>query len=462
MKRFGTGYLGAGTALMCFSLASVAMAQQVSPPGRPTQQELQEIQSTYIVRFGASVDSSEVEGRANAIAARFNGQVKYTYNTALNGFAIRMSEQALINMARSTGLGIVSITRDAPVSAYAPKGDRGKPPPKEKGGGGGGGGSCPETLGWNIPRVTTMVQSGTSDNPPCTVSGGTQMDYSGSSLRVCVIDTGVSPHPDLNVDPDNLGRNYTNDKGGAEDLNGHGSHVAGIIGAIANNDQGVVGVAPGIPVIPIKVLNRRGSGSFSGVIKGVDYAASISCDIANMSLGGETSSTSLDDAVKGARDTGVVFALAAGNSLEDIVTHTPARASTSGNDNIFTIASFGQSGGNDVWSYFSNYDLTYGVATLPDASGMVDFALPGGSIESTWKDGGYNTISGTSMASPHMAGLLVRLFAGSPSANPVNCPDGTCTASRIANTGFAADGTVTRIDYYTKDPEETYPVAADK
>lgn len=461
MKRFCLGCSCAGAALMCFSLAGTALSQDISPPGRPTQQELQEIQSTYIVRFGAPVDSSQVEGRANAIAARFNGQIKYTYNTALNGFAIRMSEQALRNLARSTGLGIVSITRDAPVSAYAPKGDRGKPPPKDNGGGGGGG-SCPETLGWNIPRITTMVQSGTSDNPPCTVSGSTQMDYSGYALRVCVIDTGVSPHPDLNVDPYNLGRNYTNDKGGSEDLNGHGSHVAGIIGAIANNDQGVVGVAPGIPVIPIKVLNRRGSGSFSGVIKGVDYAASIGCDIANMSLGGETSSTSLDDAVKGARDVGVVFALAAGNSLADIVTHSPARASTSDNDNIFTIASFGQSAGNDVWSYFSNYDLTYGVAKLPDASGMVDFALPGGSIESTWKDDGYNTISGTSMASPHMAGLLVRLFTGTPSANPANCPDKSCTPARIANTGFTPDGTVTRIDYYTKDPEESYPVAADK
>lgn len=436
MKRFGFGCLGAGSALFCLALAGTASAQQVSPPGRPTAEELREIHSTYIVQFDSSVDSSEVEGRANAIAARFNGLVTHTYDTALKGFAIRMNERALANMVRATGLRIISVSRDAPVSAYAPGGKKGKPANK-----GGGGGSCAETLGWDVKRITTMTQSGPKASPACEIGGSATLDYSGTSLKVCVIDTGVSPHEDLNVDPA-LGANFSNDKGGTEDLNGHGSHVAGTIGAISNG-LGVVGVAPGTPIIPIKVLNRRGSGSFAGVIDGVDHAAFIGCDVANMSLGGETTSTALDTAVKGARDTGVIFTLAAGNSAEDIATHTPARASTSGTDNIFTIASFGDDGGSGLWSYFSNYDLD------PAVRGMVDFVLPGGAIKSTWKDNSYNTISGTSMAAPHAAGLLVRLIEQGGTGNT------------IANADFDNGGSVQRIDYYTKAPSESYPVAAD-
>lgn len=437
MKRYGLGYLGAGAALICFSMAGAALAQDISPPGRPTQQELQEIRSTYIVQFSASVSPSEVAGRANAIAARFNGVVTNTYDTALKGFAIRMNDRALTNMIRTTGLDIISVSRDAPVTAYAPGGKKGKPTKP------GGGGSCGETLGWDIKRITTMTQNSYGKNDPdsCNVVSSASLDYSGSGLKVCVIDTGVSPHEDLNVDA-TLGQNFSNDKGGTEDLNGHGSHVAGTIGAKANNDIGVVGVAPGAVIIPIKVLNRRGSGSFAGVIDGVDHAAKIGCDIANMSLGGETPSTALDDAVKGARSAGVIFTLAAGNSAEDVATHTPARASDGPDDNIFTIASFGQdSAGADLWSYFSNYDAG------PTKAGFVDFVLPGGAIKSTWLDDGYNTISGTSMAAPHMAGLLVRL--------------GAAAKGDVSNAAFDAGGSVQRIDYYTKIPSESYNVASD-
>jgi subtilisin family serine protease len=175
-----------------------------------------------------------------------------------------------------------------------------------------------------------------------------------------------------------------------DDLNGHGSHVSGTIAA-KDNTIGVIGVAPGAPVVAVRVLDRRGSGSNSGVIAGVDYVAQNgrAGDVANMSLGGSVS-TALDTAVVNAAATGVRFALAAGNESDDANNHSPARAN---GNNIYTVSAFAQ---GDKWASFSNY-----------GNPPVDYAEPGVSIKSTWKDGGYNTISGTSMATPHLAGLLL-------------------------------------------------------
>lgn len=456
MKRYGLGFVGAGAALVCFSMAGVALAQDISPPGLLTAQERQEINSTYIVQFSPFVGSSEVEGRANAIAARFNGQVKHVYTTVLRGFSIRMGEQALTRMIRTRGLDIASVSRDAAVWAVAnPGAAKGGPPadkgPKNGGGGGGGSASCGESLGWDILRVTDMTQNAPIGDGKCDIMQGTTIigdevnDYSKSLLRVCVVDTGVSQHDDINVVVGTSAANFSNDKDsdGTNDLNGHGSHVAGTIGAIAGNGIGVVGVAPGVKIIPIKVLNRRGSGSLSGVIAGVNYAAGdpggpTRCDIANLSLGASSNTTALDSAVQDAAVAGVKFALAAGNSAANIAGYTPARASTSDTDEIFTIASFGQV---DTWSYFSNYD--------GPGAGQVDFILPGQDITSTWKDNSYNTISGTSMAAPHMAGLLVRYLTAHPGAS-------------VENADIDRDVEIQRKDYYTGDMSEKYWVAVDK
>ena len=204
-----------------------------------------------------------------------------------------------------------------------------------------------------------------------------------------VIDSGVqADHPDLNVNAA-LGANFSSDSS-SDDFSGHGTHVAGTIAAI-NNSIGVVGVAPGTEIVAVKVLNRRGSGTISGVIAGVDYAASIAQngDVANMSLGGGFSQA-LNDAVVAAASTGLKFTLAAGNESTSATTKSPASANGA---NIYTISSFAN---GDVWSSFSNF-----------GNPPVDFAEPGSSIYSTYKGGGYATLSGTSMAAPHAAGLLL-------------------------------------------------------
>ncbi|MGY5847806.1 S8 family serine peptidase [Salegentibacter sp. HM20] len=226
-----------------------------------------------------------------------------------------------------------------------------------------------------------------------------------------MIDSGIDlDHADLNVDASRGFNAFTSGKDGrsADDGNGHGTHVAGTIAAI-NNDIGVIGVAPGATVIPVKVLDSRGSGSYSGVIAGVDHVAAYgnSGDVANMSLGGPTSDA-LDQAVLSASQQGIKFVLAAGNESSDANNSSPARVNGS---NIYTISAMDS---NDNWASFSNY-----------GNPPVDYAAPGVAVKSTWKSGGYNTISGTSMAAPHAAGVLLLGNAstdgtvnGDPDGNP--------------------------------------------
>jgi len=216
-----------------------------------------------------------------------------------------------------------------------------------------------------------------------------------STHTAFVIDSGIDlDHPDLNVD---AGRSVSYVGGGPDDKNGHGSHVSGTIAAKANG-IGVVGVSPGTTLVAVRVLGPSGSGSTSGVIKGVDYvgANGRAGDVANMSLGGGVSDA-LDNAViAAAAKNGVQFTLAAGNESSDANGHSPARAGgRSTSDTVYTVSAFGQT--NDQFASFSNY-----------GNPPIEWAEPGVSIYSTYKNGGYATLSGTSMAAPHLAGILVQ------------------------------------------------------
>lgn len=222
---------------------------------------------------------------------------------------------------------------------------------------------------------------------------GGPVDMSGSSKRAWVIDTGIdTDHPDLNVDVARTREFVTSGRGrnSVEDGNGHGTHVAGTIGA-RNNDFGVVGVAAGVRVVGVKVLADGGSGSTSDIVAGCNYVANNGAvgDVANLSLGGGTS-TSLDNAVKAIAAKGIFTCVAAGNSGANANNSSPARANAA---NLFTVSAFGQ---GNVFASFSNF-----------GNPPVDIAEPGVSILSTYKSGQYATLSGTSMASPHAAGILL-------------------------------------------------------
>lgn len=213
-------------------------------------------------------------------------------------------------------------------------------------------------------------------------------NYSGGSRWAWVLDTGIDlDHPDLNVST-SWSKTYVG--GTADDQNGHGTHVAGTIAA-KNNTIGVVGVAAGATVVSVRVLDANGSGSISGIVAGVDYvkASAYANDVANMSLGGGASS-SLDNAVKNAAAAGIYFALAAGNESQNANNVSPARVNGS---RILTVSAHDR---NDYFASFSNY-----------ANPPIDVCAPGVDVYSTWLGGGYKTISGTSMATPHIAGIML-------------------------------------------------------
>jgi subtilisin family serine protease len=339
------------------SLAAVSLAALATPA-----QAGEKIANSYICVFkNDRVAKADVPAKANAAATAHGGSVSHVYRTAIRGFSANISEAGM-NAMRRNNPAIAYCEQDqvmtlVAVSAKAkPGGGTTTQPPQEK--------------PWGIARVN---------------GGGAT-----SSATAWVIDTGIDlDHPDLNVDA-GRSRNFVARETSPDDLNGHGSHVSGTIAA-RDNAIGVIGVAPGTTVVAVRVLDRRGSGSNSGVIAGVDYVAQSgrSGDVANMSLGGSVS-TALDTAVINAAATGVRFALAAGNESDDANNHSPARAN---GPNIYTVSAFAQ---GDKWASFSNY-----------GNPPIDYAEPGVSIKSTWKDGGYNTISGTSMATPHLAGLLL-------------------------------------------------------
>ncbi|NVK04100.1 MAG: S8 family serine peptidase [Flavobacteriia bacterium] len=280
------------------------------------------------------------------------------YGKALTGFSVTLSSEELATLRTDDAIDYIEEDK---IVALAP-GGKGKP---------GGGGSAGQTTPWGITRV------GGSSN--------------GSGLRAWILDSGIDlDHPDLNVNT-NLSQSFLsgNQSTNPDDQNGHGSHVAGTIAAI-DNSEGVVGVAAGAEVVSVRVLDRRGSGSLSGVIAGVNYVAgnASSSDVANMSLGGGVS-TSLDAAVLSA-SSACPFVLAAGNDGINANNSSPARVNGS---NIYTISAIDNS---DGFAYFSNY-----------GNPPVDYAAPGVSITSTDKNGGYTTMSGTSMAAPHAAGVIL-------------------------------------------------------
>lgn len=225
----------------------------------------------------------------------------------------------------------------------------------------------------------------------------------GAGIKVCVVDSGIDKtHPDLAANISG-GRNYVVIKGRIaadnwNDDNGHGSHVAGTIAAIENT-IGAVGVAPEAKLFAAKVLDSRGSGYLSDVADGVTECVRVGAKVINMSLGanGDPNAASpLKTAILNAQTAGVLVVVAAGNEGQDVRNTIPA-----GYPSVIAVSALNSS---DQFPSWSNFGLDNN-----------DFAAPGVNIYSTWKGGQYNTISGTSMASPHVAGVAaLHLSAQSP------------------------------------------------
>ncbi len=232
-----------------------------------------------------------------------------------------------------------------------------------------------QTLTWNITMVGAPTQWTTR---------------TADTIKVAVIDTGIYlTHPDLAA---NIKGQYNaiNSRKTANDDNGHGTHVAGIIAAL-NNSIGVVGVAPDADLYAIKVLDSRGSGTLANLIKGINYAISIDVDVINMSLGFGSATEAqlypLHDVIIDAVEANITVVAAAGND-PTIQTSLPGRY-----PEVLSVAAIDK-----------NYAMAYFNST-----GKIDFTAPGVSIYSTYKKS-YASLSGTSMASPHVAGAVALIL----------------------------------------------------
>jgi subtilisin family serine protease len=339
----------------------------------------------YIVVLKDGVpDSGEV---ARDHGRRLGASVEFVYGHALKGYAATIPSERVAALRADSRVDYV--VPDGVASAVA------------------------QTLPWGIDRIDADASS--------TLAG----DGSGAvtNVNAYVIDSGIAAHPDLNL----TGHvNFANGKN--TDCNGHGTHVAGTIAA-RDNASDVVGVAPGAPLTGVKVLGCNGSGSWSGVIKGIDWvtANAVEPAVANMSLGGGAN-LAVDDAVRRSAASGVFYALAAGNEGANACNSSPARAGTAAG--IVTTAATDSSEREASWSNFGS---------------CVDIWSPGVSILSTRRGGGTTTMSGTSMASPHSAGGGALYLSGHTTANPAAVEDALRSSATPTGSSSKDGRPITRL-----------------
>lgn len=355
--------------------------------GQPQQQGLapviksaeNTIPGRYIVVFKENVlpkgDFKSVAETVNRIAGEvastYGLNLEHVYRYTIKGFAAEIPEDKLIALRNDPRINYIE--EDGIVYAFA------------------------QTLPWGVDRIDADISSTKAGDGSGSVTG----------VRVYIIDTGIQlNHPDLNV----VGGVDFTGKGTADDGNGHGTHVAGIVGA-KDNDSYVVGVAPGVELFAVKVLGDNGSGSFSNVIAGVDFVTQQKLNnpnlpmVANMSLGARTGTSynSLDYAVVNSINAGVVYTIAAGNDGQDAKFYSPAHVKEA-----ITVGAYDES---NKFATFSNW------------GSLLDINAPGVRILSTYIGSSTATLSGTSMAAPHVAGTAALYLSGNPNATPQQVRD---------------------------------------
>lgn len=325
------------------------------------------------------------------VAARHGIAPDHVYEHAISGFAGVVPPAILRKLQNDPNVAWVE-----PDAEYFASGKPVPPPPPQPA----------QTLPYGINRIDADL------NFKAQIDGIDQR----VNADVAVIDTGIElSHPDLYV-INNV--SFVRGAKSGNDDNGHGTHVAGTIAAL-DNAIGVVGVAPGARLWAVKVLKGSGSGSLSDIIKGVDYvtANSAHIEVANMSLGGPNSAA-LVTAVGNSVAAGVVYAVAAGNSSADANNYSPANS-----PDVLCVSAIAS---NNTFAYFSNF------------GSAVDIAAPGVAVLSTYLGQSYATLSGTSMASPHVAGAVALYLADG--TKPTNGAEVAAVRSYLQFVGDAQSG----------------------
>lgn len=321
----------------------------------------------------------------------YGGKVKHVYDHVLNGFSTTLNDKQLEMMLQDGR--VKYIERDGEVSINQTQ----------------------NNATWGLDRI---------DQRNLPLNGTYNYTRNGSGVNAYIIDTGIRRTHSNFGGRARVGFDAFNDGQNSNDCNGHGTHVAGTVGS------STYGVAKNVRLYAVRVLNCSGSGSNSGVIAGINWVANnrVLPAVANMSLGGGAS-TATDNAVQNAINRGVTMVVAAGNENQNACNVSPARAA-----NAITVGSTTRT---DVRSSFSNFGT------------CVDIFAPGSSITSTWStsNSATRTISGTSMASPHVAGVAALYLQGNSSASPATVTSAIINSASTGKLSSINSGSPNRLVY---------------
>jgi subtilisin family serine protease len=334
---------------------------------------------------GSARAATAVPATAAALAGRYGATVKRTYAAALNGFEAAMDERAARQLAADRAVAYVE--QNSVVTLAATQ----------------------NNATWGLDRIDQR-------NRPLSTTF-TYPNSAGAGVTAYIIDTGIRFTHSQFGGRAVSGFDFVNNDSNASDCNGHGTHVAGTVGG------STYGVAKAVRLVGVRVLSCSGGGTLAGVIAGINWVttnhAAGAPAVANMSLGGGASSA-LDNAVNNSINDGVSYAVAAGNSNANACNASPARTAAA--------ITVGSTTSTDARSSFSN------------VGSCVDLFAPGSSITSAWhtSDTATNTISGTSMAAPHVAGAVALVLGGNNSASPATVRNSlvtNATPNVITNAG---------------------------